>query len=73
VQDLKFRRRAARRLRAVLLASSVLAAAMPPARADNLQGLGVLPGGSYSRAYGVSADGSTVVGVGNSTTLMIAD
>lgn len=34
----------------------------------NFQGLGDLPGGSYySRAYAVSADGSTIVGISKST------
>ena len=29
--------------------------------------LGTLPGGSYSQAYGISADGTTIVGVSNSS------
>jgi hypothetical protein len=38
-----------------------------PAGAASFTGLGDLPGGSfYSVAYGVSADGSVVVGQGNS-------
>ncbi len=39
-----------------------------PAQAASFQGLGDLPGGSFlSRAKGVSADGSVVVGAGNDT------
>src|SRR5476651_173946 len=34
------------------------------AQTVSFQGLGFLPGGNYSQANGVSADGSTVVGMG---------
>jgi uncharacterized membrane protein len=47
-------------------ASVVMAGA--PASAQSLTGVGFLPGapeGSFSAAYGVSADGATVVGYGN--------
>ena len=61
----KFNKRsgAARRLRAVLLAL-MLVGATPLARAEDFQGLGFLPGGDRSLAYGVSADGLVVVGYG---------
>jgi probable HAF family extracellular repeat protein len=37
------------------------------AAADEFQGLGFFPGGTYSVAYGISADGTTVIGTGDST------
>ena len=50
-------------LRQLALAVSLAGVA---AHAQSIANLGVLPGGSYSRAVGVSGDGSVVVGVGNS-------
>ena len=52
-------------LRVALLACSALMPAL--AQADDFQGLGFLPSGTYSQAFGVSADGSVIVGTGNST------
>jgi probable HAF family extracellular repeat protein len=34
---------------------------------DSFQGLGFLPGGTYSLAYGVSGDGSVAIGYGSSS------
>jgi uncharacterized membrane protein len=46
------------------LASAAALTALPTQMlAQNLVGLGVLPGGSYSKAYAVSGDGSVVVTV----------
>ncbi len=48
----------------------LLALLVVPARAASFQGLEDLPGGIFlSHAYGVSSDGSTVVGRGNRTGL----
>ncbi len=57
-------------LRSIGLAAAALfaSAAMLHANPYTFQGLGDLPGGAfYSSAYGISADGSTVVGSGSST------
>jgi probable HAF family extracellular repeat protein len=48
----------------ILVAGPIFAAASP-ARADSL-GLGILPGGTVSQAFGVSADGLVVIGESNS-------
>ena len=53
---------AARRWRALWLAWVVVAWAALPSLAQRLIWLGTLPGGFWSDAYGVSADGSVVVG-----------
>jgi probable HAF family extracellular repeat protein len=53
---------AARRWRALWLAWVVVAWAALPSLAQQLIWLGTLPGGGWSTAYGVSADGSVVVG-----------
>ena len=53
---------AARRWRALWLAWVVVAWAAQPSLAQQLIWLGTLPGGFWSDAYGVSADGSVVVG-----------
>jgi probable HAF family extracellular repeat protein len=51
----------------IALATSAIALGLTnPARAASFQGLGDLPGGNFfSRALGVSGDGSTVVGTSN--------
>jgi probable HAF family extracellular repeat protein len=54
---------AARRWRALWLAWVVVAWAALPSLAQQLIWLGTLPGGDESEAYGVSADGSVVVGM----------
>jgi len=53
---------AARRWRTLWLAWVVVAWAAQPSLAQQLIWLGTLPGGFWSDAYGVSADGSVVVG-----------
>jgi probable HAF family extracellular repeat protein len=53
---------AARRWRALWLVWVVVAWAAQPSLAQQLIWLGTLPGGFWSDAYGVSADGSVVVG-----------
>jgi probable HAF family extracellular repeat protein len=53
---------AARRWRALWLVWVVVAWAALPSLAQQLIWLGTLPGGDESRAFGVSADGSVVVG-----------
>jgi probable HAF family extracellular repeat protein len=53
---------AARRWRALWLVWVVVAWAAQPSLAQRLIWLGTLPGGSWSEATGVSADGSVVVG-----------
>jgi len=53
---------AARRWRALWLAWVVVAWAAQPSLAQQLIWLGTLPGGFWSDAYGVSADGSVVIG-----------
>jgi probable HAF family extracellular repeat protein len=63
----------ARRLRAALFAATTALTAltsvdaMTPARAQSFQGLGFLPGGTFSVANAVNADGSVVVGDGDSS------
>jgi len=47
----------------LILLASTASADMTP----SFQGLGILPGGNNSRAYGVSGDGATVVGSSQST------
>jgi probable HAF family extracellular repeat protein len=53
---------AARRWRALWLVWVVVAWAAQPSLAQRLTWLGTLPGGNWSEATGVSADGSVVVG-----------
>jgi probable HAF family extracellular repeat protein len=53
---------AARRWRALWLVWAVVAWAAQPSLAQRLTWLGTLPGGNWSEATGVSADGSVVVG-----------
>jgi probable HAF family extracellular repeat protein len=57
-------RLAAKILRAALLASSALIAApsLAQAQSASFQGVGFLPGDTYSYAFGVSSDGLVVVG-----------
>jgi probable HAF family extracellular repeat protein len=45
----------------------LLAAAATLAQAQSITNLGTLPGGNYSNAWGISADGSVVVGFSDST------
>jgi probable HAF family extracellular repeat protein len=54
---------------AMLLAYSVVGAVVPsiPVHAQSFSGLGLLPGGTFSSAQGVNADGTVVVGIGDAT------
>ena len=59
---------ARRALGAALLASSTLTPGL--AQADDFQGLGLLPGGTRTQVFGISADGSTAVGSGDTATFI---
>jgi len=66
LRDAAFSRsRASRRLnlpRVGLAIAATVVLAQPARTEPTFMGLGNLPGGTYSRAWAVSADGSTVVG-----------
>jgi probable HAF family extracellular repeat protein len=51
-----------------LLASSAATVPSTPVHAQSFSGLGFLPGGPFSRAQGVNADGTVVVGFGDAAT-----